>query len=220
MIYIRVLVIGLILFLPSQGEAKVYIDINAPSIRKLPIAIPELKDLGSPGPSEDVGKGLYDTLIQDLEIAGLFEILDRKGYIEDSKGSGIQLGEIDFSSWRVIGAEALIKGGFTLKWDDLAVEIRLFDVFQEKVLIGKSYSGKKADLRRVIHRFANEVIEALTGEKGIFETRLLLVLDTGGSKEVYIADYDGYNPRQVTRNGSINLSPQWSPDGSRILYTS
>lgn len=193
----------------------VYIDINVPSIRRLPIAVPELKDLGSTGPSAEVAKGLYDTLIQDLDISGLFDILDKRGYIEDP-----QKVEIDFGAWRAIGSELLIKGGFTLKGEELLVEVKLYDVLQERMILGRQYTSKGDGFRRIIHRFANEVVEALTGEKGIFETKLLFVSDTTGSKEVYISDYDGYNPREVTRNGSINLSPQWSPDGSKILYTS
>ena len=40
------------------------------------------------------------------------------------------------------------------------------------------------------------------------------------SKELYIVDYDGFNPRRVTVNGSLNLLPTWRPDGQAIAYVS
>lgn len=210
-----ILLLTFLLFYVQEAGAGVYIDINVPSIRRLPIAVPGLKDLGSTGPSDEIAKGLYDTLIQDLDISGLFDILDKRGYIEDP-----QKAEIDFGAWRAIGSELLIKGGFSLKGEELLVEVGLFDVLQERMILGRQYTSKNDGFRRIIHRFANEVVETITGEKGIFETKLLFVSNATGNKEVYISDYDGYNPREVTRNGSINLSPQWSPDGSRVLYTS
>ena len=215
--YLFFIISLLVTLLTEQGSAKVYIDINAPAGKRLPIAIQDIKNLGGLGAHSDIGGNLRDIFAHDLEFSGLFNIIDKKAYIEDPNK---QPYDIDFKDWQVIGADALIKGILIEEEEGVTVEFKLFDTFQAKMLVGRRYIGKKADVRRIAHKFANEVMEALTGEKGIFETRFMFVSNISGSKEIYIADYDGYNIKQITKNNAINLSPQWSPDGKKILYTS
>lgn len=217
-IFILIFVVCAALF--SKAEAKIYIDINAPADKKLPIAIPDIKNSADLYAQTDIGIKLQDVLINDLNLSGLFDIIDRKVYIEDQNRVDKKSDEIDFNDWRLIGADAVIKGLFTANGDELTVELKLFDVFQAKMLTGRRYIGKKTDIRTIAHKFANEIMEAITGEKGTFDARLLFTSTISGNKEIWMCDYDGYNAKQITKNKSINLSPQWSPDGKKILYTS
>ncbi|MBI3399348.1 MAG: Tol-Pal system beta propeller repeat protein TolB [Deltaproteobacteria bacterium] len=214
-IFLFIVVFLAVFSLPCQ--AKVYIDINAPAGKRLPIAIPDIKNLGGLNIQSEIGSNLRDIIVHDLEFTGLFNIIDKKAYLEDQNKQEFN---IDFKDWQVIGADALIKGVLIAEEEGLTVELKLFDTFQVKMLVGRRYMGEKTDIRKIAHRFANEAIEALTGEKGIFDTKLLFVSNISGNKEICITDYDGYNVKQITKNGSINLSPQWSPEGKRILYTS
>jgi TolB protein len=206
----------------STGHAKVYVDINAPAGTKLPVAIADIKGIEKSDSLSENGKKIREVLVNDMELSGLFDIIDKKIYIEDADRPGKKYDDIDFKDWQIIGAEALIKGALTEGGDELTAELKLFDVFQAKMLVGKRYISKKAsvNIRAVAHKFANEVMLALTGEGGIFDTKLLFVSNISGAKEIFMSDYDGYNARQITRNKSINLSPQWSPDSKKILYTS
>lgn len=218
--FINIMLILVVVLLPADLYAKVYIDINSPGAKKLPIAIPDFVAVEG---GDHLGQSIstmHDVLVQDLTYSGFFDILDKRSYIEESNLMKLTESEINFKDWRVIGADVLIKGAAILRGDDLIVEIRLFDAVTEKTILGQRYKGKREDVRRIIHRFSNEVVELLTGEKGIFETRLLFISESTGNKEIYISDYDGYNVKQITNNKSINVSPQWSPDGNRILYTS
>ncbi|MBI5681723.1 MAG: Tol-Pal system beta propeller repeat protein TolB [Deltaproteobacteria bacterium] len=216
---VAVLILLEVLF-ALDASAKVYIDINSPGSRKLPIAIPDMIAVeGGDRLGQSVAT-MREVLVQDLTYSGFFDILDKKAYIEDSSLMRLTESEVNFKDWRVIGADVLIKGGVVLRGDDLIVDIRLFDVITEKTILGQRYKGKKDDIRRIMHRFANEVVELLTGEKGIFETKLLFVSESTGNKEIYLSDYDGYNVKQITQNKSINVSPIWSPDGNSIIYTS
>ena len=209
----------------APAWSKVYIDLAAPSQKALPVAVQEFRDL-SPAPARDkaeretIKKELYDAITTDLRFSGFFSVIDKKANLEDPLKSGLTESSTDFRSWRAIGADALVKGGFTVEGDRLTVEIRFFDCVTERLVIGKKFSGSVKNPRRIIHYFSDTVYEELTGKKGVFTSKILFVSGSGGNKEIYAADYDGKNAVKITRNRSINLAPQWSPDGRKMLYVS
>lgn len=213
--------------LSSAAWGKVYIDLAGPAFKKLPMGVLEFKDLG-PAPRsaeeralrESIKKELLDAALTDLRFSGFFTIIDQKAYIEEAGSAGLTAGETNFRNWRTIGAQALLKGGFLVEGEKLTVEVRFFDTATEKQVIGKKLSGSVKNPRRVVHYFSDSLYEELTGSKGIFTTKILFVSGVGGNKEIYVADYDGKNAVKLTRNRSINLSPQWSPDGKKVLYVS
>jgi TolB protein len=83
-------------------------------------------------------------------------------------------------------------------------------------VLSKSYSGAP---RESAHQFANDIIETLTGHKGIVGTKVAFIATRSGKKEVYVADCDGSNVRQLTHDNTISVHPSLSPDGGRIAYT-
>jgi len=83
-------------------------------------------------------------------------------------------------------------------------------------VLSKTYSGSTRDNA---HQFANDIIETLTGHKGIAGTRIAFIATRSGKKEVYLADFDGSNVRQLTHDNTISVHPSLSPDGRRIAYT-
>jgi TolB protein len=189
--------------------------------QKFPIAVSPLKNLGVAIDSGRLSEGIADAIVHDLELSGWFKVLDRSAYIENPQRSGITLGAFDFRDWSTIGAEGLVKGGFSVQGEHVTVELRLFDVFQNKERIGKRYAGRVKDFRRIAHKFADEIINEFTGIPGIFNTRIAYVSTSGGRfKEIHVAHLDGSEKFQVTNNHTINLSPTWTPDGKSILYIS
>ncbi|MBI1993915.1 MAG: hypothetical protein HYS67_05775, partial [Deltaproteobacteria bacterium] len=142
---------------------------------RYPMAISPLKNLGTGEDKAKLSVGIADVIIRDLELSGWFRILDRSAYIEDPQKTGITLGDFDFRDWSVIGAQALVKGGFQLQGDEITVELRLFDVYQANQMVGKKYTGKVRDFRRIAHKFADEVIFQFTGVPGVFNTRIAYV---------------------------------------------
>ena len=204
-----------------KGETGVRGEIVGQGGLKFPIAVSPLKNLGA---TADVGKlseGIADTIVYDLDLSGWFKVLDRAAYIENPQKSGVALGTFDFKDWSTIGAEGLVKGGFTIQGDEVTVELRLFDVFQNKERVGKRYVGRVKDYRRIAHKFADEIINQFTGVPGVFNTRIAYVSTSGGRfKEIHIAHLDGSEKFQLTNNHTINLSPSWTADGKSVLYTS
>jgi TolB protein len=204
-----------------KGETGVRGEIVGQGGLKFPIAVSPLKNLGTTADIGKLSEGIADTIVYDLDLSGWFKVLDRAAYIENPQKSGVALGSFDFKDWSTIGAEGLVKGGFTIQGDEVTVELRLFDVFQNKERVGKRYVGRVKDYRRIAHKFADEIINQFTGVPGIFNTRIAYVSTSGGRfKEIHIAHLDGSEKFQVTNNHTINLSPSWTADGKSVLYTS
>jgi TolB protein len=207
-------------FAQSDKDQYDYIDISNPFLRKIPLAIPLFKNENGTGEEKRLSNSSVDLLASSLEFTGYFKLLDRGAFLFDPQKDGVLTPQINFANWTVIGAELLITGLFKEVDGNITMELRLFDTFKARRIIGKKYTGKKADQRRMIHRFCSEVIKYLTGHQGVFGSKIAFVSTGSGNKEIYSCAFDGYNPQQVTRNHSINLSPAWSTDGRHLAYTS
>ena len=199
--------------------ARVYIDITAPHLRQIPTAIPFFKRLDTGSERPELPEILSDFQAETLVFTGFFKILDREAFLENPQEAGLMQHTIQFKNWTDIGAELLFKGGFSVENDVLRLELRLFDTFTGRLLIGKRYTGHVQDYRRMIRRFSNDVVHLLTGQKGIFNTRIAFISSTEKGKEIFIADFDGRNIAPFTNTGTITLFPAWSSDGKWLAYT-
>lgn len=208
-----------LLFAPGVSYGRIYIDINAPSIRKFKIAIPDFRKLkGSGGKCDQLSTKLPAVISNDLDLSGFFSPMDKAAFIDEV--SPLTREEIRFKNWSVIGAELLLTGGYSCIGSSVEVEIRLFDVFLGKQILGKRVLGEIKDYRFLMHRLGNEVIRVLTGHDGVFLSKFAFVSNGTGHKEIYISDFDGHNVRQITHDRSIDLLPRWSPDGNGLLFNS
>lgn len=211
------LLLLLLLALPAVSSAQSgYIEVTAPGNRQLKMAVDAPRSLDA-APNADAAKELSDVIAFDMNMSGNV-IADTRGLTPIA--GDITFAEPDFAPWQAAGYDLLVRSEFSIKGDDLTVEFRLFDVLNRKLLTAKRYLGKARDLRRYAHSFGDEILLALTGERGCFTTRIAFVSTQTGNKEIYIMDWDGHNQQQVTRNGSINLNPDFSPDGREIIFTS
>ncbi|MCF8146488.1 MAG: Tol-Pal system beta propeller repeat protein TolB [Deltaproteobacteria bacterium] len=213
------IILSIFFFFPGVGLCRIYIDVNAPSIPKFNIAIPDFKDLGSDKDHAELSTQLPGIISNDLELSGYFNSMDKAGFLGE-QGTGLTSDAINFRDWSVIGAELLLKGGYTCTGSRLEVEIRLFDVYWGRQIVGKRALGDTKQARHLMHRLSNEIILKLTGHEGIFLTKLAFVGDSTGKREIYVSDYDGHNARQITVDKSIALLPRWSPDGKNLVFNS
>ena len=211
----------LLIFFPSHSIAGYdYIDINNPYIKKIPIAVPLFKEMNGSMDERTKSREASALLSDTLEFTGYFKMIDHGAFLEHPEEKGISETSINFKNWTVIGAELLITGGISMSGNNITLEMRLFDTFKAKRLIGKKYTGEVTDLRMIIRKFCNDVMYQLTGSHGFFNSKIAFVSSGTGKKEIYICDFDGYNPRQITKSNSISLSPAWSTDGNWLAYTS
>jgi TolB protein len=203
-VYIVSLVCSLFCFL-FPAEAKIYIDITSPSSKKLPIAIYDLQ-----GPS---GKEISEIIRNDLIFTGLFQYIDKASYIEDPAQA------FNPQNWTPLGIEAVVKGSVSAG-KDLAVSLTLYDTSEVRPILNKQYQSGKDLLQQMAHSMSNDIYKALTGMPGIFRTRIAFVADDDGDKGIYLMDWDGQRARKMGLKGNLMLTPHWSFDGSRIIYSS
>ncbi|MBN2332854.1 MAG: PD40 domain-containing protein [Deltaproteobacteria bacterium] len=211
------------LLLANSCHSKVYLEINQPNIRKIPLAIAPLQPMGGQDKMIEIAAPFRDVMVSDLDFSTFFEVIaDPSTYLEDSQKAGISLGTFDFRDWSLTGAELLIKGGYYRTAEQLVLELRLFNVFSQNMIFGKRYRGRPEDHRLIAHKFCNEVVQTITGLPGEFSSKIAFVATKTehGIKEIYTMDYDGNGLQQVTSNGGINLSPTWSHDVTKLAYTS
>jgi TolB protein len=211
-------VIFLLLLLASPAASRIYIDIHSPTQKKLPFAIPAFRHQGGDTANHPTGTELAEVLGSALSFTGLFQILDPAIFLQDPQEMATEFIKIKFGEWNFLGADLLVRGEYTIEGDRLKMVIRVFDVIHQRSLLEKSYEDRVAASRQTILQFADEMVQVLTGEPGIFKSKIAFVGDATGHKELYLADFDGSNIRQLTKDQSISLSPAWSKDGRAISY--
>lgn len=202
----------------AHAGERVTIDITGAGFQRLPIAIPDFKFQSSE--QSQLAREMGEALASDLDYSGVFRPLDPKGFLEDPQTMGTTAAEIKFPAWQRLGADYLVRGTYQAQGSSLKLEARLFAVPDGRTMIGKIYEGETRNWRVMIHRLADEILFALTGERGVFDSKIAYVQAQGKNKEVFIVDFDGGNAVQVTHDQTLNLSPAWSNDGGKIAYVS
>jgi TolB protein len=188
--------------------------------RAQPIAISTLKNLGGDD-SHSVSATFGQVLMRDLTLSSYFRILDPASYIEDAQNSGYDIGQFNFGDWSTLGADYLVKGSATRDGDTIKVEALLFDVPQQRRVMGKKFTGGPHDIGEMARRFADAILQSATGKRGPFDSKLAFVSTRGGRfKEIYTSWLDGGELFRVTDNPTINLFPELSHDASHLLYLS
>jgi TolB protein len=165
----------------------------------------------------------HNVLWNDLEYSGILDMVSQSFYPLKVPS---QPSELNAQDWVNPPANTymLAYGSMAISGTNLNVTGLLSDVHnpQSPPAINKIYRGAAtdADARRLAHQFADDIVSLLGGGlPGIAETQLAYVSARGGNKEIWVMDYDGSNPHQLTTLKSISLTPRWSPDATRIAFT-
>lgn len=151
----------------------------------------------------------------DLERSGLFRAIDSGGQTAD------ETTRPDLAAWRQKGVDAMVTGSVSPLADGrFDVRLRLWDIVRGLDLGGQSYTVTQGDLRLSAHRISDFVYEKLTGDKGIFSTRIAYVTKVGTRFNLWVADSDGEGAQSALTSPEPIISPAWSPNGSQLAYVS
>ncbi len=189
--------------------AQFRVEVSGVGMTQLPIAVTAFR--GDDSAPQKIG-----AIIQaDLERSGQFRPVD---------ASGVSLDETsrpDVALWRQRKADSLVTGSVSRLADGrYDVRFRLWDVVQAQDLGGQSYAVTTGDLRLAAHRIADFIYEKLTGEKGVFSTRIAYVTKAGNRYNLWVADADGENAQSALASPEPIISPSWSPTGGQLAYVS
>jgi TolB protein len=193
--------------LPALAQFRV--EVSGVGLTQLPIALAPFK-------GEDASPQKISAIVQaDLERSGQFRGVDASGQSLDESSRP------DLSLWRQRTADSLVVGSVSRLADGrYDVRFRLWDVVRGQDLGGQSYTVPQGDLRLASHRIADYVYEKLTGEKGIFSTRIAYVTKGGNRYSLWVADADGENAQAALASPEPIISPVWSSNGTQLAYVS
>lgn len=194
---------------PFPALAQFRVEVSGVGTTQLPIVIAPFR--GEAQSPQKIG-----TIVKaDLERSGMFRGVDAAGVVAD------ETTRPDLASWRQKGADAMVTGSVSPLADGrFEVRLRLWDVVREQDLGGQSYTVAKSDLRLSAHRVSDFVYEKLTGEKGIFSTRIAYVTKADQRYTLWVADSDGESAQSALASPEPIISPAWSPNGTQLAYVS
>lgn len=213
----------------EKSFAEIYIPIGQAQTKKSLMALPPPHYVGNPSANpnyKSVGADLFKVVQNDLSVSGYFQFVQPSAYLEDPEKTSPKPAPADsngfkWDAWKTIGTEFMIRMNYSIAGDTVTLETYTYHVPRQKLVLGMKYEGKVSAARRIAHKFCNEILEALTGKKGMYLSRVVLASDRGEGdyKEIYVMDWDGVNFDKITNHNTIALSPVWSPDATKVAYT-
>ena len=203
------ILVFLSLLAATLAHAQLSVEITGAGANRIPVAIANFA--GDPAAAQVVTA----TIRADLERSGLFKLVDPGGATLDENA------QVNFGDWKGRGADALAAGSLVRGANGrMEARFRLYDTQKQAALGGAVYVTGNDQLRAAGHRIADYIYEKLTGEKGVFSTRVAYVVKSGGQFKLQIADADGQGAATALTSKEPIISPVWSPDGSRLAYVS
>jgi TolB protein len=205
----RRLFLAFALGISALAQAQLSIEITGAGASRIPVAVADFLGDGT------ASRIITATVRSDLERSGLFKLVDTTGVALDENTA------INHADWRGKGADALAAGSIGRSADGrMEARFRVYDTQKAVSLGGAAYVTSNEMLRAAGHRIADYIYEKLTGEKGIFSTRIAYVVKARGQFLLQIADADGQGAATALTSTEPIISPVWSPDGSKLAYVS
>lgn len=202
-------IITLFILLVTQPIFALDLELTQGINSALPIAI---NAFGADKASQEIGQVIEN----DLTLSGQFKI------VSGPQGANAQS---SVGALRLLGADSVVTGRITPVGNHYEVSFTLTDaVANGATLLTKTYQINANQLRPLAHHISDEVYQKLTGERGIFSTRIAYIsvqrMPQKTNYSLEVADADGHNPQSLLISSEPIMSPSWAPDGKSISYVS
>ncbi len=153
-----------------------------------------------------------------LQLADHFRVIESDALLKDVSQEGFGVAEIDFNHYRLLAASLLVKGFCRIRSGRLRGRLYAYDVAARKRVLEYKLDVKAPQLQQAAKDFVDQLLLLLTGERGIFDTRIAFISNRTGKKELYVINFDGTHVSQLTDFKNIVLSPNWSPNGENLVF--
>ena len=199
-----------IFFFNVIAHATLEIEITGGGAQQIPIAIVPF------GGAANTKENISDIIAADLSRSGLFRVLETRGMANLPSSPA----QIKYAEWTALQAQAITVGSVESIGGKLKVTFHLMDALKQTQLAGMDYQISPNQVRTTAHKIADIIYQKLTGQTGLFASRIAYITKTGKRYALQVADADGYNPQTVVSSNEPIISPAWSPDGSKLAYVS
>jgi TolB protein len=205
------LIFPLLALVCTGAQAQLSIEITGGGANQIPIGV--LRFAGE----EVLPQSISDIVEADLQRSGRFRML----FAGNVGPLPSEVAQVNFGDWKIRNADALVIGSLVRLADGrFEARFRLFDVPKQTQIGGVAFTLSAQQVRATAHRIADIVYEKLTGDRGVFSTRIAYVVKQGSRYELQIADADGVGAQTALASREPIISPAWSPDGTRLAYVS
>lgn len=202
------------------AQAEVYITVTGANVKRAKLALGTLRSLAGPGDGALAAK-ISKQVREDLELMNLFDFIEPNLFANIEAGGDIY--KLRYAEWGPLQSSFVLRLGYRATGGKVTLEGVLFDVPGEKRILGKTYTFPADQTAKMVHALSEEVLQAITGERGLFNTRILMACADlkrrSPPREIFVTDTDGKSLIQLTSDDTISLSPSWSPDAKYIAYS-
>jgi TolB protein len=177
------------------------------------------------GESPEIAKlipELEADLTADLIFSRVFKVIPTESFIgADAKITGA-INTVKLDTWQQIGATYLVRARVGYEAGQVNLEGYVFDISNGKIVVQKTYHTKRKDGSLVVHQFGDDIVELVTGHKGLFSTKIAFSYVPPGArdKQIWVMDFNGRNSYPLVQNRRTNMSPEWTRDGRFIYFSS
>ena len=210
---LRFCLIPILMTSPFAHAQSNYLKVGEAKVKKSVLALsPPLTDALHLANATQVAKTIQD----DLSFVDFFNLLPASGFPQANIKTTT---EIKYPEWIKSGVDYLSLSDLKIQDSRIVLEFHLVSTGGGKEVFGKRYTADVEEQKTLAHTVANDLVQTITGKRGIFLTKLAFQCDKTGKKEIYTSNFDGSEVHQVTKLRSLAMSPSWNPDGTKIAFS-
>lgn len=208
--------IGFVLCLLSMSfsaYAELMIEITSGNQSAIPIAVVPFKTQGA-----GAQRSIYKIVEADLQRSGYFTAMNASNMLQKP----YKINQVKYIDWQRSSQDYVVIGEVSASSSTYRVTFTLIDVFRKKAILKKSLIGKKTQLRDISHKISDIIFESITGNPGVFSTKIAYVTVNKRRTRFQLnyADADGAREKVLFRSKEPIISPAWTPDGKSLAYVS